>query len=119
MSSPRDLSGDEVDIEESISSKMVEVDEIEEEEMQKGTAVIDDESLSLRDMRGEYSISSQYHNVAAVSSELPNDEVDEENDVEEEADYDYEEDFEVSHLSLLMECSCSDSKYVYTNSYRS
>ncbi|XP_071534076.1 uncharacterized protein [Panulirus ornatus] len=93
MSSPRDLSGDEVDVEESISSKMVEVDEVEEEEMQKGTAMIDDESLSLRDMGGEYS-ASQFQNVGVVSTELPFDEVEEENDVEEEADYDYEEDFE-------------------------
>ncbi|KAK7078845.1 hypothetical protein SK128_005225 [Halocaridina rubra] len=42
LSSPRDLSGDEVEVEESISSKMVEVDEVAEEGMQD---VEDDEAV--------------------------------------------------------------------------
>ncbi|KAG7160194.1 WD repeat-containing protein 60-like [Homarus americanus] len=92
LSSPRDLSGDEVDIEESISSKMVEVDEVEEEEMNKYTAGMEDESLSLRDTEAAYPVTSQYDNPEAVSYvKPPYEEVTEENDAD---DYDYEEDFE-------------------------
>ena len=47
MSSPQELSGDEVDVEESISSKMVEIDEEEEEDKQRGAYMMEVESMSM------------------------------------------------------------------------
>lgn len=70
-------------MEESISSKMVELDEDEEEEKQRETAVMDDEAFSLQGMNG------------AEAQDLYN--TQETNEPEDDDD-NYEDDFEVGMI---------------------
>lgn len=88
LSSPQDLSGDEAEVEESISSKMVEVDEEEEEEKLRGTSMMDEESLSSQGMSGAQVLES-YNGLGVHDAEGH----DEDN---------YEDDFEVRMIKLLL-----------------
>ncbi|XP_064107541.1 cytoplasmic dynein 2 intermediate chain 1-like [Macrobrachium nipponense] len=72
LSTPRDLSGDEAEVEESISSKMVEVDEVPEEGLQddEDEAMIDD-SVSPVDFLDEtFPADLQYQNSMDVPASL-------------------------------------------------
>lgn len=89
LSSPQDLSGDDGEVEESISSKMVELDE-EEEEKRRQTAVMEDEALFLQGINGAEAHES-YEN-----QEIPGT-GDEDN---------YEDDFEVKITYLFADNFC-------------
>ncbi|XP_068233794.1 cytoplasmic dynein 2 intermediate chain 1-like [Palaemon carinicauda] len=71
MSTPRDLSGDEAEIEESISSKMVEVDEVAEEGLQDDDeAMIDDSASQDPFMDESFPDDLHYQNALGVPASL-------------------------------------------------
>ncbi|XP_063871440.1 cytoplasmic dynein 2 intermediate chain 1-like isoform X2 [Scylla paramamosain] len=86
LSSPQELSGDEVEMEESILSKMVEIDEEEEEDKQRGASMMDVESLSLQGMSGAQPPESH--------TGLPVSDAGDDDDNYEDDFEDYESDFE-------------------------
>ncbi|XP_068233795.1 dentin sialophosphoprotein-like [Palaemon carinicauda] len=71
MSTPRDLSGDEAEVEESISSKMVEVDEVAEEGLQDDDeAMIDDSASQDPFMDESFPDDLHYQNALGVPASL-------------------------------------------------
>lgn len=78
-------------MEESISSKMVELDEEEEEEKQRETAVMDNESLPLQGTSG-----TEVHGSNETQG-ISEDGADDDDD-------DYEDDFEVLVIPVLIMC---------------
>lgn len=104
LSSPRDLSGDEMEVEESISSKMVEVDEDEDDRgvgsddmlLNGGDSTLmeDDNGYSLSAME-QYTSSLKYDGSTSRGAEYPSMQQEEE---EEDDPDDYEEDFEVQSV---------------------
>lgn len=102
LSSPRDLSGDEIEVEESISSKMVEVDEDDDDGgvgsddmLPNGgdtTLMEDDNGYSLSAME-QYSSSMNYESSTPGGAQYPTMQQGEDEDPD-----DYEEDFEVQSV---------------------
>lgn len=101
LTSPRDLSGDEMEVEESISSKMVEVDDDDDggvgsdDMLPNGgdtTLMEDDNGYSLTAME-QYSSSMNYEGSTLGGAEYPTMQQGEDEDPDE-----YEEDFEVQSV---------------------
>ncbi|XP_027219127.2 cytoplasmic dynein 2 intermediate chain 1 isoform X2 [Penaeus vannamei] len=90
LSSPRDLS--EVDVEESISSKMVEVDEMQDADLDDEDEAMIDNEESFLDMEGKFSQNASMDMTGETNQAQGED--DDDNDDYEEDFEDYESDFE-------------------------